>query len=376
MEEGLFDAGGNSMQVKKNTILVIFLILLFFFSNFSSASDSQLSINIDSKNSVNLGDYDNIVVTISETGGKKDAENVTVTFNIIYFAEKIESLDDIYIYHSSEYRVDKIHRNSYKQIVIPFHYPQNSIECNLDMQVITEHYEKELFGLKISGPYYSKSDKVVQLKDPYGYVDIISNPTNADVYMNGYYKGKTPLKIDRLKVDTYTFEIKKEGYVSVKEEIELKPAYTLNIQVSLPEAAREVHVSSTPANAEVYIDGIFKGTTPLNTKLPFGEYQIKLSKENHQTQTQTIVIDESCTSPFKIDFKLNEIVIPPKTEATPSVSPVPSSSSSAYSGPSGGETPVERHAEPVQSPGFHAVTVFVFLGLAGIVIRKRLLVFK
>lgn len=39
----------------------------------------------------------------------------------------------------------------------------------------------------------------------------------------------------------------------------------------------QVSISSTPPNANIYIDGIFKGNTPSNISLPEGNYNLKMN---------------------------------------------------------------------------------------------------
>lgn len=43
-------------------------------------------------------------------------------------------------------------------------------------------------------------------------VNINSEPQNADVYINGVFKGETPISIKLESKETYTIEYKKKGY--------------------------------------------------------------------------------------------------------------------------------------------------------------------
>jgi len=60
---------------------------------------------------------------------------------------------------------------------------------------------------------------------------IESDPNDANVFINGEYKGITPIKLE-LKSGTYTIKIKKEGYNDVSEVVRLTPGEikTLNIE--------------------------------------------------------------------------------------------------------------------------------------------------
>jgi len=49
-------------------------------------------------------------------------------------------------------------------------------------------------------------------KGPSNMVDFSSDPTGAEVYVNGYLMGKTPVKLKLESKRTYTIEFKKEGF--------------------------------------------------------------------------------------------------------------------------------------------------------------------
>ena len=49
-------------------------------------------------------------------------------------------------------------------------------------------------------------------KGPSNNVDLNSNPQGAEVYVNGNYRGDTPIKLKLESKQTYTLEFKKEGY--------------------------------------------------------------------------------------------------------------------------------------------------------------------
>lgn len=62
---------------------------------------------------------------------------------------------------------------------------------------------------------------------------ITSNPSNAEVYINGERKGRTPIKIERLKPGRYQITVIRAGYETFVQYYEVIPGETRNIFVQL-----------------------------------------------------------------------------------------------------------------------------------------------
>ncbi|MCK4260650.1 MAG: PEGA domain-containing protein [Halanaerobiales bacterium] len=72
----------------------------------------------------------------------------------------------------------------------------------------------------------------------YGSLNITSEPTGADVYINGEYKGQTPLYIGGvvtgLEKGEYTILFEKEGYESIEKSIIVDEEKEYSVHSSLP----------------------------------------------------------------------------------------------------------------------------------------------
>lgn len=64
---------------------------------------------------------------------------------------------------------------------------------------------------------------------------------------------------------------------------------------------RQVQITSDPAGASIYVDGLFQGVTPYTSKLAFGSHAVKITKPNYSDWEQTVNITGSSK---KIDAKL------------------------------------------------------------------------
>lgn len=63
-----------------------------------------------------------------------------------------------------------------------------------------------------------------------------------------------------------------------------------------------IKVESVPAGAQVFIDGAFKGTTPVRIELPFGGHEVRLSMPDHYEWEAQVQIDTKAEQPLKVDL--------------------------------------------------------------------------
>jgi len=127
-----------------------------------------------------------------------------------------------------------------------------------------------------------------------GTLAINTNPPEANVYLDGTLKGTSPFFIENVIIGEHMLRFTKTGYGEVSNQISLKENQTLEITEKLPTGI-EVTINSTPSGAEVWIDGIKEGITPLSMTLSFRSYTIKLTKEDYQDVSKFIEIDKGET---------------------------------------------------------------------------------
>lgn len=124
-----------------------------------------------------------------------------------------------------------------------------------------------------------------------GTLKVSSEPPGAEVYVNGSYKGTTPLVLD-LYPDEYTVEIKKEGYNPYSEKVTVKPGQMTSITATLTLLNGVLTVSSSPLGADVYLNGTLIGTTPIEEyPLVPGTYELEIVKENYESQTIAVTVE-------------------------------------------------------------------------------------
>jgi hypothetical protein len=106
---------------------------------------------------------------------------------------------------------------------------------------------------------------------PDGSIFVETSPPGAIVYVNGDNKGHAPVTITNLWPGTYTITAELPGYETFTSitTIELGPTRSSVYCRLVPDSSGNgVYVLSTPLRAQVYLDGILKGETPLMVSNP------------------------------------------------------------------------------------------------------------
>ena len=108
-----------------------------------------------------------------------------------------------------------------------------------------------------------------------GSLKVISTPFDAKITLNGRDYGLTPITVKDLLIGDYTFTLTKPGYGTVTKTITITDGKTTEVNETLP-SGMEVTITSTPAGAQLWVNGNSMGTTPVTTTLAFGTHSVKL----------------------------------------------------------------------------------------------------
>ena len=149
-------------------------------------------------------------------------------------------------------------------------------------------------------PEYKELTDVLNVKDdkpisknyslvPVYILSLKTDPSGADVSIDGSYVGKTPIETE-LQNKTCRLRIKKgEEWSSTDEVLTLEPGLN-NLQRALKSITYTLTVSTNPPGARVFIGEVFMGISPLKISNLFGTYNIKIEKEGYKTIKETIVV--------------------------------------------------------------------------------------
>jgi hypothetical protein len=186
--------------------------------------------------------------------------------------------------------VDGVYKGETNQIVGGLYAGQHTVNLKLaGYQSFTNNYNVN------SGQTTYASVTLVPVQNPStGDLLVTSSPSGAAVYLNGNYQGVTsqsggPLDITDLTAATYTVVLKKSGYQDYTTTVKIVGGQTAQVAATLTASGTpssgtiSAEILSTPQGADVYVNNIYKGVTPLNFQ--------NVPIDTTQTYTVTIKMD-------------------------------------------------------------------------------------
>ena len=92
-------------------------------------------------------------------------------------------------------------------------------------------------------------------------VSVVTTPSKADVFLDGAYKGRSPIVIDHIPPGAHVIKVSCDGYASAAKSIKLDYGAKSTETFTLASVLGRIEVVSSPAGAKVFLDGKFKGRT-------------------------------------------------------------------------------------------------------------------
>ena len=141
----------------------------------------------------------------------------------------------------------------------------------------------------------------------YGSLDVVTEPMDATVTINGKGYGLTPTTIDRLLVGSYNVELTKSGYAAETQTVTIREGQTSTVTATLRNGC-PVRVTASKSGARVYVDGEEVGTAPYSGTLTFGSHKLYAIADGKRSQEQEIVIrqGETATRNVELSFSANK----------------------------------------------------------------------
>lgn len=133
------------------------------------------------------------------------------------------------------------------------------------------------------------------------FIDVKSEPSGAEVFLNGVLQGKAPLTVEA--PDKAEIEVKLDTYQSQKKTFEGKPGQKLSWEVMLAEVQSGVVLALSPKNAKVSIEGRPEPIPEGLLLLPPGKYRLSAQAEGHQPFSQEFTVTKGRQEPLNIQLK-------------------------------------------------------------------------
>ncbi|RLL87160.1 PEGA domain-containing protein [Mesotoga sp. BH458_6_3_2_1] len=140
-------------------------------------------------------------------------------------------------------------------------------------------------------------------------LSLVTNPSDAVVYINGSSIGRTPLNVT-LEEGTKNLSVSKAGYETYTETFVLNRNISKSLTLTPVVQSHQLSVITSPSGADVYVNNAYVGRSPLNVTLEGGTKNLRIERSGYETYSETFVLDRSISksitlSPQVRDYKLN-----------------------------------------------------------------------
>lgn len=177
------------------------------------------------------------------------------------------------------------------------HYLEAKKKGHLSQSMNFEVKDGETVTLTIAGP-----------EPLYGTIEVISEPSNATVKLDGETIGTTPFIRNNIVTEDHIMEVTKEGYKPYRDTIFINHNQHLKLNCTLEKGYVEGYISiSTDQNANIFAGNRHLGKGQWSGYLPVGTYVLRSSREGYNDGSTTVTING--------EEKIN-ITVPSPTQKT------------------------------------------------------------
>lgn len=151
------------------------------------------------------------------------------------------------------------------------------------------YQEKDRFFDTKEGPFIEKSEVLVEEK---GLLLLKTDPPGCHIFIDGVSSGVTPRLITGLAAkDTYSVKLVKTGYQAQTISVKFNGREPLVREETMILDSGVVNVLSDPAGAEVSVNDVVRGVTPLLVKgVPKGRAMVKFKLPGFRDEMRELVM--------------------------------------------------------------------------------------
>jgi hypothetical protein len=137
-----------------------------------------------------------------------------------------------------------------------------------------------------------------------GSLTVQTTVEGAEVLVDEETVGYTPLDGPlSLAAGSHTVRVRRAGYTEFASVVEISPGQASSLEVDMMALAMVLTVRTTPEAASVFVDGTFRGSTPLEIELGEGEHSIRLTAPRHHEAVREITARPGQTELLSVDLE-------------------------------------------------------------------------
>jgi len=158
-----------------------------------------------------------------------------------------------------------------------------------------------------------------------GSIEVGSTPGGSSVYLDGNYMGQTPVgsysDFTSIVQGSHTILIQHTDFQDYSQTVYVKGGGVVTVNARLipntpspaPDTTGQIIIVSTPAGAELFLDNLFRGITPVTlSDIPAGSHVVTVKDTGYTDASQTVTVTGGQSTPVAIG-----LVAVPTTTKTP-----------------------------------------------------------
>jgi len=155
----------------------------------------------------------------------------------------------------------------------------------------------------------------VELQSSSAKLTLSSNPSGANVILNGIAMGMTPCELGRIPSGESVIEVTYAGYQPFKRTMTLQAGQEEELDVVLQPVPSELVVVSIPEKARVYVDNQYRGEAPLTLEdIEPGEYRVRAELPGYSALARNVVVPRNSNIVEEFRLEANSGILELTTE--------------------------------------------------------------
>ena len=171
-------------------------------------------------------------------------------------------------------------------------------------------YQDQTINVKFNGRKPLVREEKLVLSS--GTIDIQSEPSGAEVTVNGIVRGKTPVRVTEVPKGRATVKFHLDGFADEVRELAINPGDEQTLPIVLKGLPGTLHLESVPEGARFYVNGESRGKGPQTLAgLKPGEYEVRAELEGYGTVSETVKLanGESARREFRLSNVMGRIEV-------------------------------------------------------------------
>ena len=162
--------------------------------------------------------------------------------------------------------------------------------------------ERDRFFDTNDGPYIEKNEMLEEVR---GLLLLKTDPPDCDIQIDGVSIGRTPKLITHLPArGTYSIRLRKAGYQNQTISVRFDGRKPLVREEKMLLSSGTINIISDPAGAEVVVNGVSQGVTPVEVKqVPKGQAVVKFHLDGFADDTRELSINAGDVQTLSVSLR-------------------------------------------------------------------------